>query len=57
MKKELRQQIIDFNIAVKANKEAAADLRTLLEALPPGQVKALKNDPVCAESLNKYGIS
>lgn len=57
MREELRQKIIDFNVAAKANKEAAADLYKLLGALPPGQIKALKNNPVCAEILEKYGIS
>lgn len=29
---------------------------TLLGALPPGQVKQLLKDEVCAAILNKYGI-
>lgn len=56
MKKELREKIIKYNKKRAENKEKASDLLTLLNALPPGQVKQLLKDNVCAAILNKYGI-
>lgn len=52
-----RKQIIEYNKAVALNGEMAADLMTLLNALPPGQVKQLLKDETCAAILNKYGIT
>ena len=57
MKKELRDKIIAYNKKVAANKEKADDLLTLLEALPPGQVKNLLKDETCGAILAKYGIT
>lgn len=57
MKPELRDKIISYNKTVRANREAADDLMTLLSALPPGQVKNLLKDPTCGEILTKYGIT
>lgn len=57
MKKELRDKIIAFNKAHAADAEKATDLATLLNALPPGQVKQLLKNSVCAEILKKYGIA
>lgn len=57
MKKELRDKIIAYNKQVAANKEKADDLLTLLEALPPGQVKNLLKDETCGAILAKYGIT
>ena len=57
MKQELRDKIIAYNKAVAASKEKADDLMTLLSALPPGQVKNLLKDEVCASILSKYGIT
>ena len=57
MKPELREKIIAFNKARAADKEKADDLMTLLEALPPGQVKQLLKDEKCAAILIKYGIT
>ena len=57
MKPELRAKIIAYNKAVAANAEKAEDLMTILEALPPGQVKNLLKDPVCGPILEKYGIT
>lgn len=49
---------VDARAAEIASAEtAAADFRTLLDALPPGQVKQLYKDPTCAEILEKYGVS
>lgn len=56
MKKELRDKIIKYNKARAANAEKASDLATLLNAMPPGQVKQLLKDDVCAKILQKYGI-
>lgn len=56
MKKELREKIIKYNKKRAENEEKASDLLTLLNALPPGQVKQLLKDNVCAAILNKYGI-
>lgn len=57
MKKELRDKIIAYNKQVAANKEKADDMLTLLEALPPGQVKNLLKDETCGAILAKYGIT
>ena len=56
MKPELRERIIKFNQDRAADKEKADDLMTLLRALPPGQVKQLLKDEICAAILSKYGI-
>ena len=57
MKKELRDRIIAYNRARAADAEKAGDLLTLLEHLPPGQVKNMLKDEVCGEILRKYGIT
>lgn len=57
MKAELRENIIQYNRAVAANKEKADDFMTVLGALPPGQVKNLLKDPVCGPILEKYGVT
>ncbi|WP_297234023.1 hypothetical protein [uncultured Flavonifractor sp.] len=57
MKQELKEKIIAYNKAVAASKEKADDFITLLGALPPGQVKNLLKDEVCAPILEKYGIT
>lgn len=56
MKAELRDRIINYNKNRAEADKKAADLVTLLNALPPGQVKQLLKDNVCAAILNKYGI-
>lgn len=56
MKPELREKIIAFNRQRAEDKEKADDLMTLLDALPPGQVKNLLKDETCAAILAKYGI-
>lgn len=40
-----------------ADREKAADLAALLEAMPKGQRKRLLEDEACAAILNKYGIT
>lgn len=57
MKTELREKIIAYNKAVAENKEIAQDFMTLLNALPPGQVKNLLKDETCGAILEKYGIT
>lgn len=57
MKPELKKRIIAYNKARAADKEKADDLLTLLDALPPGQVKQLLKNATCAAILAKYGIT
>ena len=57
MKKELREKIISFNRNRKAVDEKAGDFQTILDNLPPGQVKNLLKDPVCGPILEKYGVT
>lgn len=57
MKPELRDKIIAFNRQRAIDKEKAEDFMILLGALPPGQVKQLFKDEVCAAILEKYGIT
>ena len=56
MKPELREKVLAFNRERAANKEAAEDLRTLLEKIPPGIMKQLLRDDERAAILKKYGI-
>ena len=56
MKPELKEKIIAYNKALAENAEKANDFMTLLEALPPGQVKNLLKDPTIGPNLEKYGI-
>ncbi len=57
MKPELRERILSYNREKARDKEAAEDLRTLLWAMPPGQVKNLLKEENCAAILRKYGIT
>lgn len=57
MKPELREKIIKFNRKRAEDAGKARDLRTLLSAFPPGQVKQLLKDETCAAILAKYGIT
>lgn len=57
MKPDRRQRIFAFNRQRAAEREKAADMETLLHALPPGQVKQLLKNEVCAAILEKYGIT
>lgn len=57
MKPEMRAKIIAFNQERAADKEKAADLMTMLSALPAGQVKQLLKNKTCAAILAKYGIT
>lgn len=57
MKSDRRQSIFAFNRQRAAQQEKAADMETLLHALPPGQVKQLLKDEACGAILKKYGIT
>lgn len=57
MKPELKQKIIAYNKQRKAADEKAGDFQTILDNLPPGQVKNLLKDPVCGPILEKYGVT
>ena len=57
MRAEMREKILAFNRERAQEREKAEDLLTLLNALPPGQVKNLLKDETCAAILNKYGIT
>ena len=55
MKKELRERILAYNKEKAANKEAAEDLKKLLELVPPGIMKQMLRDAERAAILKKYG--
>lgn len=57
MKKSLKEWVYAYNLAKAANAEKAKDLMTLLNALPPGQVKQLLKDETCGAVLKKYEIT
>lgn len=54
---ELKEKIFAYNKRRKAVDETAGDFQTLLNSLPPGQVKNLLKDPVCGPILEKYGVT
>lgn len=56
MKKPLKERVYAYNRARAADTDKANDLMTLLDALPPGQVKQLLKDDTCGAILRKYGI-
>lgn len=56
MKKPLKERVYAYNRARAADTDKANDLMTLLDALPPGQVKQLLKDDVCGAILRKYEI-
>jgi hypothetical protein len=55
MKKELRERIFAYNKEKATNKEAAEDLKKLLELVPPGIMKQMLRDAERAAILKKYG--
>ena len=57
MKPELREKIISYNKRRKTVDKKAGDFQTILDNLPPGQVKNLLKDPVCGPILEKYGVT
>lgn len=52
-----KEKVLVFNRKRAEADEKAADMMTLLSALPPGQKKQLLKDKVCAAILTKYGIT
>ena len=52
-----KAKVLAFNKKRAEADEKAADMMTLLSALPPGQVKNLLKNETCAAILNKYGIT
>lgn len=59
MKPELREKIIAYNKAKAERAEKASDMDILIAALdklPPGQLKKVLTDDVCAV-LAKYGVN
>ena len=54
---ELKEKIFAYNKHRKAVDEKAGDFQTLLNSLPPGQVKNLLKNPVCGPILKKYGVT
>ena len=51
-----KAKALAYNRERAADREKADDLTTLLDALPPGQVKNLLKNEACAAILRKYGI-
>lgn len=51
-----KERVLAYNKKRAEADEKAADLMTLLNALPPGQLKNLMKDETCAAILQKYGI-
>lgn len=54
---ELKEKIFAYNKRRKAVDEKAGDFQTILDNLPPGQVKNLLKNPVCGPILEKYGVT
>ena len=52
-----KEKVLSFNRKRAEADEKANDLMTLLSALPPGQIKNLLKNEVCAAILEKYGIT
>ena len=52
---ELKEKIFAYNKRRKSVDEKAGDFQTILDNLPPGQVKNLLKNPVCGPILEKYG--
>lgn len=56
MKPELRNRILAYNREKAVNKEAAEDMKKLLEMIPPGIMKQIARDEERAAILAKYGF-
>lgn len=52
-----KDKVLAYNRRRSEADERARDLMTLLDALPPGQVKNLMKDEACAAILKKYGAT
>lgn len=56
MKPELRNRILTYNRERAADREAAEDMKKLLEMIPPGIMKQIARDEERAAILAKYGF-
>ena len=54
---ELEQAVEKRVAEIAAFEEAAEDFKTLLDNLPPGQVKNLLKSEICGKILKKYGVN
>ena len=54
---ELEQAVEKRVAEIAAFEEAAEDFNTLLDNLPPGQVKNLLKNEICGKILKKYGVN
>ena len=52
-----RQKCKKLAEQIKANTVKAGDFQTIIDNLPPGQVKNLLKDEVCGPILEKYGVT
>lgn len=53
-KKQRTEQMAE---EIRQNAEKAGDFKTIIDNLPPGQVKNLLKDEVCGPILEKYGVT
>ena len=53
-KKQRTEQMAE---EIRQNAEKAGDFQTIIDNLPPGQVKNLLKDEVCRPILEKYGVT
>lgn len=53
---DLREATEQRAIEIAGFEEKSSDFQTLIDNLPPGQVKNLLKDEVCGEILSKYGV-
>lgn len=54
---ELKQAVENRVQEIAEIEEKSTDMQTLIDNLPPGQVKNLLKDPICGEILRKYGVT
>lgn len=52
-----KQQTEKMAQEIRHNAEKAGDFQTIIDNLPPGQVKNLLKDEVCGPILEKYGVT
>ena len=52
-----KQRIEQMAEEIRQNAEKANDFQTIIDNLPPGQVKNLLKDEVCGPILEKYGVT
>ena len=51
-----KNKVLAYNRRRAEADERSRDLMTLLDALPPGQMKNLMKNETCAAILKKYGV-